>query len=237
MTAAERIARIAMGHLGLDESRLRILPRAVAEAVGLMGVADEAALADRLEADDPAALRALVTAFTVGESYFFRHSEHFERLRALAAGRSEVKVWSAACSSGQETYSAVITLLEAGVGSMDVLGTDVSEDALERARGAVYREWAFREVPEEVRARWFEPEGRTWRVIDRARSRARFAHGNLLVGEVPSGCDVIFCRNVLIYLQPSAVRTVADRLRGALAPGGAVHLAGGPVACALRAES
>jgi chemotaxis protein methyltransferase CheR len=217
--------------LGLAFSRARedMLDVGVARAVRALGGTPESLLLE-LELGTPAALAALAAELTIGETYFFRHPHHFDFLRSalriLGPGRSRdepIRLWSAGCSSGEEAYSMAITALEelgpAARETVTVLATDINPVALDLVRAATYREWSFRGVPSAVRDRWFEQTGVELRVGPEPREMVRVAPLNLLV-EAPHGIDVVFCRNVLIYLDPAAIARVTLRLVEALAPGG-----------------
>lgn len=198
-----------------------------------------ASLLLRLANGDRGAIEALASQLTIGETYFFRHPHHFERLRVtlrkLAQGRAAgdpIRLWSAGCSSGEEAYSMAIVALEAlgpsAQGSVEILGTDLNAACLARASEATYGEWSFRNVSPGVRERWFERDGARLRVAAAPRSMVRFASRNLLDGPpapLPPhawsrGIDVIFCRNVLIYFDPAATEHVTAAFALALAPSG-----------------
>lgn len=196
---------------------------------------DDDTLLARVDRGDHATKVALARALTIGETYFFREPPHFDLLRsellpaALARGTSPVVLVSAACSSGEEAYSmAVVARQVLGVGAAEqvrVLGIDVNERAITSARHAEYRPWSLRGVSDDVRARWLERSGEAWRVIPAVRSLVTFERRNLVdpADALPPGsADVIFCRNVLIYLDDEHVRIVLQSLSRALRPGGAL---------------
>jgi chemotaxis protein methyltransferase CheR len=205
-----------------------------ADAVGAPTLADLLARALRGEA---AVLDALVRETSVGETYFFREMEGIARVvdtarRICREAPRPITVWSAGCATGEEAYSLVVLFLETfGPGAgLQVLATDVNAAALERARAASYGAWSFRNVAETRKARWFEPSpegrpGEQLRPIEEVRSRVHFQTCNLAADDAPDnrwprGCDLIVCRNVLVYFAPAAVRLVSRRLAAALAPGG-----------------
>ncbi|HEY3999590.1 MAG TPA: CheR family methyltransferase [Candidatus Xenobia bacterium] len=175
---------------------------------------------------------SLATHLTIGETHFFRHVEVFETLRqtvvpqALSTARREgrrLRIWSAGCCSGEEIYSLAILLRELGVRSNEVelLGTDVSPAALQRAREAVYSEWSFRGVPEALRSRYFESAGeRRYRLRPEMRESVAFASLNLVTSTFPVNQDVVLCRNVLIYFNGDAASQVTQRLWASVHPAG-----------------
>ena len=202
----------------------------LARAMAAAGVEDHGAYRRLLERD-PAAFDALVEELTVGETYFLRERPQLEVLRRhiladLVDRRGpgdRLELWSAGCASGEEAYTLAMILDEMGLGRRSrVLGTDLSTTALRRAEAGVYGAWSLRAVRPSERDAWLEPVGRQFRVRDRLARRVRFQAHNLLEGP-PAGAppfDVVFCRNVLIYLVPAALDGVVRTLVASLAPGG-----------------
>ena len=179
--------------------------------------------------------RALTPLLTNGESYFWRDRGRFALLRReiipalLRARPDRLRIWSAGCSSGQEAYSLAMLLDECLPAHkrphLSIVGTDLNEAALEKARRAVYGEWSFRGVPDEMRARHFERVESGWRVREHLRAMLSFRALNLAapVGRGEGALrnfDLVLCRNVLIYLAPQAVANAVGLLSGALREGG-----------------
>lgn len=233
-----------------SEAELAAVARVLAEATGvsLAGGLD-AALRDglaaaatmlgdrpdgivrRVLARDPEALAALVEHAVVGETSFWRHPEQLEALGCIAAANAApLAIWSAGCATGEEPYSVAIALLQAGrAGKGDrILATDVSARALQIARVAAYGSRALRRLPPPVAARWFEGGGER-RLRSEVRDLVTFARHNLVAEPAPHGgpYDVVLCRNVLIYFDPTAAVSVMYRLANAVRPGGVLVL--GPV--------
>ncbi len=212
---------------GLD----RVLEHALAAGAAARGV-DPVALAGRVSARDPDAVAALIEHALVRETAFFRHPAQLAAVGRIAVGSpGPLSIWSAGCATGEEPYSLAMALLEAGrAGRGDrIVATDVSERALAAARAARYGATALRRVPPAVAARWFEGGEEERRVADAPRALVSFARHNLVSDPPPAGSpfDVVLCRNVLIYFDPSAALSVLRRLVAALRPGGALIL--GPV--------
>lgn len=176
---------------------------------------------------EPAFVREVAERCAVNETYFFRHAEQLaascEALRCAFPG-SPLVVWSAACSTGEESYSLAMQLLDGGVPPehLEVLGSDVSRSALVRARLARYGEWSFRGVPLPVRERCFStrPGPDSFEVKERYRRPVRFVEHNLLSPPPLRRAHLIACRNALIYLQPDAVQQALRHLASVLLPGG-----------------
>lgn len=185
-------------------------------------------------------LYKLAGFLTVGETYFFREKNHFEPMarqlfgeiinRKRHAQHKQLRIWSAACSTGEEPYS-IAMLLDAMLPDIDewsirILATDINPLFLERARTAVYRPWSFRGTPEWVRQRYFRTENDNHIVLPEIQQRVTFDFLNLAEDVYPAlstqtqAMDVIFCRNVLIYFASEQARKTIHRLRHALVEGG-----------------
>lgn len=182
---------------------------------------------EHLLRDDAGALSRLATRLTVGETYFFRDSAQMQLLRGLvlpdiaaARGSGMIRLWSAGCSSGEEAYSLAMIAAEAGLlAQVEVRGTDLSAEAITRARAARYGIWSLRGVDERRRQSFFESAGEAVTVRPDIRRRVRFTVANLLE-EPPGRFDLVVCRNVLIYLTETAVARVAENLCASLRPEG-----------------
>ena len=186
--------------------------------------------------------KKLVSLLTIGETSFFRFDPHFaaliekvipELIKHHQASR-RLRIWSAGCSTGEEVYSLAITLLQHFPQLADwditILGTDISHQSLATARQGCYQERTLRNVPPKLLSEWFVKDGTGWTVAERLRLLTRFSFLNLQSETYPNPkngtteCDLIFCRNVMIYFRPETVRAVVSRLRRALRPGGYLFL-------------
>lgn len=179
---------------------------------------------------EPETVGCFFRHLVVGETFFFRQPEHFdiiaEHLKGMAASDREVlDAWSAGCATGEEAFSLAAALL--GVPhpfrEVRVLGTDLSDQHVDAARQGRFGTWSVRATTP-LRFPLFEPDGgadRQRRVLAPLRRITRFHQHNLLdVPPEPGRFELIFCRNVLIYLAPEAARRVVENLTRALAPGG-----------------
>ncbi len=184
----------------------------------------------------------MLDAICTNETHFFREPRHFEFLaeRVFPAWREQadagrrphrVRVWSAACSTGEEPYSLAMTLLTAFPTGweLEVLATDLSTKVLERAQGAVWPMEKAAEIPEAHRKafmlRGFGAQEGLMKAGPEIRSIVRFARVNL-VGDWPASppFDLVFCRNVLIYFDRAVKARVIERLLGRLQPQGYLFL-------------
>jgi len=214
----------------------RLLP--VARKRGLKSV-DELVGAVRQRPSGDIA-RDVVEAMTTNESFFFRDIKPFEQFKSVVlpallksrAARRQIRIWSAACSSGQEPYTLSMLLAEeqaklAGW-SIDILATDLSTEILEKAEAGLYSQFEVqRGLPIQYLVKYFKQQGERWQIDAGLRSRVRYRVFNLL--DEPAGLggfDVIFCRNVLIYFDQPTKTTVLARLARVLAPDGFLYLGG-----------
>jgi chemotaxis protein methyltransferase CheR len=160
-------------------------------------------------------------AFSVQETYFWRE---FDQIRYLVnhvvpqwfANHSRpLRVWSAACASGEEPFTIAMALRESmwAFHPVEIIASDLSEAALTRARAGRFRERSFRALPADMKARYFRPDGDEWVLDPAIVSRVQFHWANL-VDLAPlieaAAVDVIFCRNVFIYFSPNSIRRVVS---------------------------
>lgn len=179
---------------------------------------------------EPQELQIAIDLLTTNETYFFREPKHFEflRSRVLPARRpgSAFRIWSAACSSGEEPYSIAMLLADClHEAPWEIVASDISTRVLERARNGHYAMERAEHIPQEyLRAFCLKGVGRqegTFMIDKRLRSKVDFRQVNLneqlpRLGEF----DVIFLRNVMIYFDVETKRKVVQRLMAALKPGG-----------------
>lgn len=181
---------------------------------------------------------AVVDAMTTNETYWLRDNYPFELLRnsllletqnKRTVGSSRLRVWSAACSSGQEPYSISMCVSEtAGINMpVEIVATDISPTMLENAKQATYDRLAMgRGLPDEMRDRYFKQVGEEqWQVNADIRKRVSFQTLNLMSQYNALGkFDIIFCRNVLIYFDQRLKLDILQRLWNCLNPGGMLIL-------------
>jgi chemotaxis protein methyltransferase CheR len=179
----------------------------------------------------PARTAVVVEALTTNETSWFRDVAPFDALRRhivpelrAAGGLARLRVWSAACSTGQEAYSIAMTLQEVLTPpvAVEITATDLNEQVLERGRSGTYTQLEVnRGLPAPTLVRHFRRAGSGWQVSDELRRWVTFRQHNLLDVPPPGGpFDVVFLRNVLIYFDLPTKRAVLERVRGALRPGG-----------------
>lgn len=173
-------------------------------------------------------IEVLASHLTVGETYFFRDKKSLEIveqsiLPTLIKSRGNdrrLRIWSAGCCTGEEPYT--IAMILAGIipdlerWNITLLATDINPRFLSKASAGVYSDWSFRDTPEWIRRQYFhKARGGNFEIIPRVKNLVTFAYLNLAEDAFPSltnntnAMDIIFCRNVLMYLAPRHVRTIA----------------------------
>ena len=182
--------------------------------------------------------RQVVEAMTTHETLFFRDISLYEAIRRSVMPRfkqqkpfgRKIRIWSAAASSGQEAYSLAILALEAGLTANDIeiLGTDLSEQILERARQGKYLQIEVnRGMPAPILVRHFVRQGLDWQLKDEVRQLVKFEQFDLRNSMRGLGYfDLILCRNVLIYFDMETKKRIVQSLAGQLHPGGLITLGG-----------
>ena len=166
----------------------------------------------------------LADRLAVPETYFWRQSEQLDALARVVApahfsrhGDRPLRIWSAACCTGEEPLSIAIALAEAGWldrRPVEIVGSDASRAMLDRARRGVYGERAFRQLPPDLKRKYFTYDGNgAWRPDGLLSARIQWRSANLAdrAQTAPlASADVIFCRNVFIYFSDAAIRNVVD---------------------------
>lgn len=181
----------------------------------------------------------LIGSLTVSETYFLRNSDQFRVVKSWL--RSDVvqsrtprrlRILSAGCSSGDEPYSLAMVLRDSlpDIADWDVSiqGVDINPRVLERAEAGRYSPWSLRETPAELRARYFCSEGRQFILDPAVRDMVEFGQANLVDTGAsvwqPGHYDLVFCRNVLMYLTLDAAQTVVSNILRSMAPRGLLFL-------------
>lgn len=219
--------------LYLVESRLMPIMREV-------NCADLAALVQKLRGSDVQLSDQVVDAMTTNETLFFRDSKPFETLKtalfpALLAARpagQKIRIWSAACSTGQEPYSIALLIEENkslfNPDRFEIIATDLSPSVLKKAAAGVYSQFEVqRGLPVQMLVKYFQKEGDRFVLNEAIRRRVSFRPFNLLQEPTVLGpCDLILCRNVLIYFDNETKTKILDRMARLLRPDGALILGG-----------
>jgi chemotaxis protein methyltransferase CheR len=179
---------------------------------------------------DEAVIRDVVEAMTTNESFFFRDTKPFDQfkqvvlpamLKSRAASRT-IRIWSAACSSGQEPYSLAMILSEMSAQlsgwRIEIVGTDLSTEILTRAKEGMYSQFEVqRGLPITMLVKYFAQVGDRWQINAKIRGMVQYREFNLLQEGAQLGrFDVVFCRNVLIYFDQPTKIGVLERISRAV---------------------
>jgi chemotaxis protein methyltransferase CheR len=194
-----------------------------------------------LKAGDRTLAAEVVDAMTTNESFFFRDIKPFDQFKNLVlpkllqarADRKALRIWSAAASTGQEPYTIAMLLKEVapqiGGWRIEIVGTDISPTVLERARQGIYTQFEVqRGLPIQFLVKYFKQvEHNGWQIDAGIRSMVVYREFNLLNDLAPIGpCDVVFCRNVLIYFDQETRTRVLDGIARLLPGDGYLFLGG-----------
>ncbi len=182
--------------------------------------------------------KELTLLLTTSESYFFRDKGQFrllqnqilpELIERQKLARS-LRIWSAGCSTGEEPYSLAILVQEMipdwEQWQILILGTDINQINIEKAKRGIYNYWSFRLVDTDLQRRYFSERQTEWEIQERIRQMVTFRYGNLVQDQLPSqaagvcNMDLIICRNVFVYFDALAIATVLDKFYSTLKPGG-----------------
>ena len=186
--------------------------------------------------DREAEYAELASVLSNNETYFFRESAQLEVLAKEVVddhyrnGGGLLRVWSSACSTGEEPFSLAMTLLEGKrvpASAMQIKATDISPRALERSAMGFYRELSFRATKPEMIGRYFKPFQDGFVISDEIKRLVAFSRLNLLDEKAVAGMgqfDAIFCRNVLIYFDKPTQKRVVEAFARALRPSGFLFL-------------
>lgn len=218
----------------ISEDRGYIFDARLQPVIRNFGARNATDIADRIRGGDTDLEIAVIDAMTTNETYFFRDAAPFDAFRntllpgliAARGDRRRIRIWSAACATGQEAYSLAMILHETRdrlLGwSTRIIASDISRAALSRAEAGLYTQF---EVQRGLAVRslmaYFKKQGDRWRISDAPASMVTFREHNLVHdAPLPGPFDVIFCRNVLIYFDLETRAEVLARLRAVLAPDG-----------------
>lgn len=182
-------------------------------------------------------ITGLINTIVTNETSFFRDTVQLEAFRKgvlpriveekAKAGSRNLKIWSAACSTGEEPFTLAMIMLEENIFSkgfsIDITGSDISENVLKSAQNAVYDKYSLRNTPEPCVKKYFTSSGESFSLSKKVSSLVKLRKVNLFdSGETRAirSNDVIFCRNVLIYFDDASKKKVMGHLYDSLNKGG-----------------
>lgn len=227
--------------LVLTEEKIYLLESRLVPLARRRGLENLVALADEVRRyNDERLLEEITEAMTTNETFFFRDTKPFDTFRDVVlpqlllarAAKKSLRIWNAACSTGQEPYSLAMLLKEEAAKMagwrVEIMATDISHEVLEKAKAGLYSQFEVqRGLPIQLLMKHFQQVGEMWQIDSSIRAMVKFQPKNLLedLGNLGK-FDVIFCRNVLIYFDQPTKSQVLSQVHNILADDGALFLGG-----------
>lgn len=225
--------------ISLGENKVNLVYSRLAKRLRALGLKTFREYCDLIQSPNGETERGeMIAALTTNVTRFFREQHHFDHLKseilpplvAFAKKGGRVRVWSAACSSGQEPYSIAMTILsvmpDAGRYDIKVLATDIDPNMIAFGQEAIYQDSAVDSIPAALRSRWFLSNGSgAFKAGDELRGLVSFRRLNLIGSWPMTGrFHAIFCRNVVIYFDHDTQAKIWERMAPLLEPGGALYI-------------
>ncbi|MFZ5989783.1 MAG: CheR family methyltransferase [Bacillota bacterium] len=179
---------------------------------------------------DPKLYQEFINYMTINVSEFYRNPEQWQKLKNtilpfLLEKNKSLKIWSAACSSGDEPYTLAMILNEfMPLKSIKLIATDIDKEILIRAKNGVYNDKSLVNLPKEYLDKYFVRDGSFYSISEEVKNCIEFKHHNLLADEYPQNCDLIVCRNVLIYFTEEAKVEIYKKFNKSLKVGGVLFV-------------
>ena len=172
-----------------------------------------------------------VNFLTINVSEFYRNPEQWEYLdkhimpELIQKFGKNLKIWSAACSTGDEPYSLVMALSKhIPIKQIHITATDIDKQVLDKARLGLYNVKSIASVPDEFKKKYFTQIGASYQISDEIKHQVEFKEHNLLKDAYPTGCHMIVCRNVLIYFTEEAKEEIYKKFNSALVKDGVLFI-------------
>ena len=172
-----------------------------------------------------------VNFLTINVSEFYRNPEQWKQLEnkvipdLIQRFGKNLKIWSAACSTGDEPYSLVMAFSRhLPLNQIKIIATDIDKQVIDTARRGLYNAKSIASVPDEFKRKYFTQVGASYQISKEIKSRVEFKEHNLLKDSYPSGCHLIVCRNVLIYFTEEAKEDIYKKFHQALTKDGILFI-------------
>ena len=185
----------------------------------------------RLLRTDSSVFSEFINFLTINVSEFYRNPDQWEILdkvylpELISKFGKRLNIWSAACSTGDEPYSLVMALSRhVPLGDIRIIATDIDKRILEQAKTGLYNEKSIKNVPEDLKKRYFRQIGPSFQISDEIRRCVSFRESNLLSDRFPDDLDMIVCRNVLIYFTDEAKENIYRKFYRSLKSGGVLFI-------------
>ena len=172
-----------------------------------------------------------INFLTINVSEFYRNPDQWKILEGqvfpelIKKFGKNLKIWSAACSTGDEPYSLVMALSrQVPLANIKIIATDIDNQVLDTARMGLYNEKSIASLPEDLKKKYFTKVGSSYHISDEIKKRVEFKKHDLLKDPYPSGCNLLVCRNVVIYFTEEAKDVIYQKFHKALQPGGVLFI-------------
>lgn len=181
---------------------------------------------------DKALYNEFINYLTINVSEFFRNPEQWKVLNSEIIpnllknnGNKKLKIWSAACSTGEEPYSLVMTLSDFfNLRDIEVVATDIDKEAINKANVGLYSSKSIENTPEKFKNKYFIKTGNSYKISEEIKKCVKFNNHDLLKDSYPNNCDLIICRNVLIYFTEEAKEKIYKGFNDALKNNGVLFV-------------
>lgn len=176
---------------------------------------------------DKAKYEEFVNYLTINVSEFYRNPDQWKLLEEsilpemFQKNGKSLKIWSAACSTGDEPYSLVMLLAKfIPLNNIEIIATDIDKQIIAQAKAGLYTDKSLKGLPKEFIEKYFEKiNDKTYAISDKVKERVKYEQHNLLKDPYPNNCDLIVCRNVMIYFTEEAKTEIYKKFNAALKPG------------------
>ncbi len=171
-----------------------------------------------------------INYLTINVSEFYRNPQQWDILKTeilpeMLKRNPHPKIWSAACSTGEEPYTLAMVMSQfIPPKQLKILAADIDLEAMNKAKNGVYSKKSIANVPEAFKTKYFTPIGESYKINDEIKQCIEFKQMNLLKDQYPSGFDLIVCRNVMIYFTEEAKDEMYHKFNKALAPNGVLFV-------------
>ncbi|MCI8280385.1 MAG: protein-glutamate O-methyltransferase CheR [Lachnospiraceae bacterium] len=172
-----------------------------------------------------------ISFLTINVSEFYRNPEQWKLLdrdvfpALINRFGKNLKIWSAACSTGDEPYSLVMALSKhLPLNQIKIIATDIDKQILDKARMGLYNEKSLAAVPDDLKKKYFTKVGASYKIANEIKARVEFKQHDLLKDAYPTGCHLIVCRNVMIYFTEEAKEEIYKKFNQALTKDGILFI-------------
>ena len=180
---------------------------------------------------DQILLKAFVSYLTINVSEFYRNKDQWDLMdktvipKLIKEQERNIKIWSAACSTGDEPYSLAMAFSKhIPLSNIHITATDIDKQVLAKAQVGLYNEKSISGVPEDLKRKYFTKVGNSYQISDQIKKCVTFKEHNLLKDPYPQGFDLILCRNVVIYFTEEAKNMIYQNFQKALKPQGVLFI-------------